>query len=161
MKKFRPTRQSGLAILGVLVALATVVATLGLTSSSAQARASFTVRAHHGTESDLDLGASGFSAGDQSLFVAPLTRSGHAYGRLVGSCTTVRAQATADQLCEFVLHMPQGQITASGTFRSGPAGPGSYSLPVLGGTGRYQRASGQINITSTRTASFPIQIVLS
>lgn len=120
----------------------------------------FTVRVHHGNETNVDLGRSGFSAGDEDLVVARLTRDGRNVGRLVGNCTTVRVARTADQLCEFVLHLAGGQITASGTTRAGQSGPGTFALPILGGTGRYLGADGQLAVTATSGASFPIRVSL-
>ena len=144
---------------GAAAALATTgTASAGTAGSSAR---SFTVRVHHGAETNLDLGKSGFSAGDEDLVVAPLTRGGNKAGRLVGNCTSVRVARTADQLCEFVLHLKRGQITASGTVRSGQSGPNGFELPILGGTGRYQGAGGQITVTPSSGGSFPIQVSLS
>ena len=123
--------------------------------------ASFTVRGHHGSETDLDLGKSGFSAGDQDLFTGSLTRNGSHAGSFVGTCTTARVGKTsADQLCTFDLHLAHGQIMASGTTRSGKSGPGTFALPILGGTGRYQTAAGHIAVTATNGKTFPIAITL-
>ena len=132
-------------------------ASAGTTASTAH---TFTVRVHHGSDTNVDLGASGFSAGDEDLFVSPVTRGGRPAGRLVGSCTTARAARTADELCEFVLHLRGGQLTASGTVRSGQSGPAPFELPILGGTGRYAGAGGSLTITPTSGASFPIQVSL-
>ncbi|MFZ2015215.1 MAG: hypothetical protein WAV00_15460 [Nocardioides sp.] len=49
---------------------------------------------------------------------------------------------------------------ASGTTRSGKSGPGTFALPILGGTGRYQTAAGQIAVTATNGKTFPIAISL-
>src|SRR5690242_21392385 len=141
-------------------AAAVLAVTGSATAGTAAAAGSFTVRAHHGSEANLDLGASGFSAGDQDLFTGALTRNGHHVGRLVGSCTTVRVGKTADQLCEFVLRLGKGQVTASGTVSSGRSGPGTFVLPIVGGTGRYEGAGGQIAVTATNGSSFPIQVSL-
>jgi hypothetical protein len=142
-------------------AAAVLAATAPATAeTTAATTGSFTVRAHQGSEANIDLGSSGFSAGDQDLITSALTRNGHHVGRLVGSCTTVRVGKTADQLCEFVLRLGKGQITASGTVRSGPSGPGTFALPIVGGTGRYQGAGGQIAVTATDGPSFPIQVSL-
>jgi hypothetical protein len=132
-------------------------ASAGTTASSAH---TFTVRVHHGSDASIDLGATGFSAGDEDLFVSPVTRAGKPDGRVVGTCTTMRVARTADQLCEFVLHLRGGQITASGTFRSGQSGPGTFQLPILGGTGRYAAASGSLAVSPTSGSSFPIQVTL-
>ncbi len=62
--------------------------------------------------------------------------------------------------CAFDLHLARGQIMASGTTRSGKSGPGTFALPILGGTGRYQTAAGQIAVTATNGKTFPIAISL-
>ena len=130
-------------------------------TATAPSAGSFTLRAHHGSDASLDLGAKGFSAGDQDLFAGPLTRKGHAAGRFVGTCTMARVgHKSADQLCEFVLHLAHGQITASGTVRAGQGGPGTFALAILGGTGRYRAAAGQIAVTPSNGASFPIAVDL-
>ena len=153
---------TGATVVGAGAGAAAVLAATGSASAgTAAASGSFTVRAQHGSDASLDLGASGFSAGDQDLFTGALTRHGHHAGRLVGTCTTVRAGgSTADQLCEFVLKLGRGQITASGTVSSGQSGPGTFVLPILGGTGPYHDAGGQIAVTATNGSSFPIQVSL-
>jgi hypothetical protein len=152
-------------IAGAVVAAAAtagVVAMTGGASAGTPSVTRFAVRAQHGTESTVDLGRSGFSAGDQDLTVDRLTHNGHPAGYLTGSCTTVRAgRATADQLCEFVLRFGKGQITAAGTVRSGRRGPGTFALPILGGTGSYLGAAGQIAITATNGATIPITVSLT
>jgi hypothetical protein len=158
--------RSATAVVAVLAAGAgTVAAVTSVDSASAgtatASARSFTVHAHHGSDTPLDLGQNGFSAGDQDLFTGALTRSGTHVGRLVGSCTTARVgRSSADQLCEFVLRLRKGQITASGSVGSTSQGPGTFSLPILGGTGRYQGAAGQIAVTSSNAKSIPITVSL-
>ena len=169
----RRTRSTAVAVAvlaaagGAVVALnadgpATAGTSVGTSASATSAGArTFTVQTHQGPETNIDLGQKGFSAGDQDLFTGTITRQGNHVGRLVGNCTTVRVgKTTADQLCEFVLHLRRGQITAAGTVRSGAKGPGTFSLPVLGGSGRYGTASGQIAITATNGKTVPITVSL-
>jgi hypothetical protein len=145
---------------GAAAALA-AAGTASAGTAAAPRAASFTVRAHHGSDASIDLGASGFSAGDQDLFTGALTRNTTHAGYFVGQCTTARVgRTTADQLCTFVLHLAHGQITASGTTRSGQSGPGTFALPILGGTGRYNTAAGQIAVTATNGKTFPIAVTL-
>jgi hypothetical protein len=153
---------AGAAVVSTAAGIGLGLAATGSASAGTAATSgSFLLHAHNATESNIDLGKGGFSAGDQDLMVASLARQGKAVGRLVGNCTTVRVgKASADQLCEFVLHFGKGQITASGTVRSGQAGPGTFVLPILGGTGRYQGATGQIAVTATNGKSIPIQVTL-
>jgi hypothetical protein len=137
---------------------ATGTASAGTATSSAKV---FTLKAHHSRDSNIDLGDSGFSAGDEDLAVATLTRGGHRVGHLVLNCTAAHVgSASVDQLCEFVLALRGGQITAAGTIRAGQSGPGTFPLPILGGTGRYQGVGGQIAVTSTNGDTVPIQVTL-
>lgn len=153
---------TGVAVVAAGAGSAAVLASTGTASAgtAGQSARSFTLVAHHGSDSSIDLGRTGFSAGDEDLFVSPLTRGGTRVGRLVGSCTVVRAARTADQLCEFVLHLGRGQITASGTVRAGQGGPTGFVLPILGGSGRYAGAAGQLSVTPTSGGNLPVQVSL-
>jgi len=44
--------------------------------------------------------------------------------------------------------------------RAGQGGPGTFALAILCGTGRYRAAAGQIAVTPTNGASFPIAVDL-
>ena len=161
------TIRSTTAVVTFLVAGVGTVAGLSAVGSasagtaSAAGAATFTLRAHHGTDASIDLGKADFSAGDQDLFTGELTRNGKHVGRLVGSCATARVgRSTADQLCEFVLRLGNAQITASGSVSSTQQGPGTFELPVVGGTGRYRGAAGQIAVTATSGKTFPITVSL-
>lgn len=143
----------------VAAGIAITLATTGTASASTPSTGTFTVRAHHGSEANVDLGKTGFSAGDEDLVVSPLTYQGHRVGRLVGNCTTVRAgRSSADQLCEFVLHIGKSQLTAAGTVGAGKRGPGTFTLPILGGTGRYRDAGGAIAVTASNGGTIPIKV---
>lgn len=154
---------TGVTVVAAGAATAAALATSGTASAgtAASSARSFTVKAHQGSDSNIDLGHAGFSAGDEDLVVAPLTRGAKRVGRMVGNCITARVGArSADQLCEFVLKLHHGQITAAGTVHAGQSGPGTFELPILGGTGRYQGAGGQIEVTATSGGTIPIQVSL-
>ena len=156
------TLVTGVAVVAAGAGATAVLANSG-TASAGTARSSsrsFTLVAHHGSDTTVDLGHTGFSPGDEDLLVAPLTRGGKRVGRLVGSCTNVRVAKTADQLCDFVLHLGGGQITAIGTVRSGQAGPRGFVLPILGGTRRYVDAGGQLSVTPSGGGNLPLQVSL-
>jgi allene oxide cyclase-like protein len=151
------------AVAGAIAAaaLGAVVLTAGTASARTPESGTFTVRAHQGTDTNLDQGKPGFSAGDQDLFTGLLTRKGEHVGRVTGTCTTVSVGATAaNQLCEFDLQFGSSQIATSGAVRAGQAGPGTFHLPIVGGTGRYRHARGQIAVTATNGSSFPITVSL-
>jgi hypothetical protein len=154
---------TGVTVVAAGAAGAAALAATGTASAGAAAASarSFTVTAHQGSDSSVDLGDAGPSAGDEALFDAPVFRGGKHVGRLVGKCTTARVGAQSlDQLCEFVLRLPHGQITASGTVRAGQSGPGSFALPILGGTGHYQGVGGQITVTAGSGRNIPIGVSL-
>lgn len=160
---------TGVAVVAAATGTAGVVATtgtatagtVGSTPMTRAASGTFTLAVHHGSEATIDLGKTGFSTGDQDYFTGPITRHGTHVGRLVGTCTTARAgKSTADQLCEFVLRLGKGQITAAGTVRSGQRGPGNFALPIVGGTGRYGSAAGKIAVTATNGKTFPVTVSL-
>jgi hypothetical protein len=155
-------RTRSAALLAVVLAAAGSSAALaaGAPASAGSSPAPFTLTVHRGSEATIDLGRHGFSAGDQDLYTCAVTAGGRSAGRLVGSCTTVRVATTADQLCEFVLRLGSAQLTAAGVVSSGPGGPGTFDLPVLGGTGKYAGAGGQIAVTASNGKSFPITVTL-
>lgn len=141
-------------------AAGTAALTTGTATAGTPTSGSFTVRAHHGSDTNIDLGKSGFSAGDQDLFTGALTRDGKHVGALTGQCTTVHVGRTADQLCTFDLTLGASQIATSGAVRAGQAGPGTFTLPIVGGTGRYRHAGGQITVTASNGATIPITVSL-
>jgi hypothetical protein len=121
----------------------------------------FTVHAHQRSATHLDLGRPGVSAGDEDLISGVLTRNGARVGLLAGSCRAVRyRQHGAVQLCEFDLRFGSAQIASAGVVVAGATGPGTFSLPISGGTGRYLGASGQIAVTATSGAALPITVTL-
>jgi hypothetical protein len=150
----------------VVAASAAAVATIAATSVTASAgtpsSGTFTVRAYHTSDTGIDLGKPGYSVGDQDLGADRLMRNGERVGWMAVSCTTSRLGHTSeDQLCEFVLHLAGSQLTSAGAVRSGEGGPGTFTLPILGGTGRYRTATGQLAITATDGPYVPITISLS
>jgi hypothetical protein len=149
------------ALTGTAVAVAGAVHPAWGASGGLPATGRFTLIAHHGSDTSIDAGASGFSAGDQDLMVSPLTHAGAHVGSLVGECTDARVTATAvDQLCDFTLRLRGGQIIASGAVHAGQQGPGTFTLAVLGGTGRYVGASGTLAVTATNGPTVPLTLTL-
>ena len=141
-------------------ALATVVSATSA-SAGTPAGGTFTVIAHHHSESNIDLGRRGFSPGDVDLFTDVLGRGGETVGWLTGSCRVVRVgRSNADQLCEFDIALGPDQLTTTGQVRATHGGPRTFTLPITGGTGRYRGASGEMTITATDGPSLPITISL-
>jgi hypothetical protein len=150
------------AVAGAAVVAAASVSALTDASAAAPAPGSFHLRAYHGSETNLDLGKAGFSAGDEDLGTDRLVRGGKQVGDGVVSCTAIRVgRASADQICEFVLRFGSSQLDARGAVRAGQNGPGSFTLPILGGTGRYEGAAGHLTVTATDGAFVPMTVSLS
>lgn len=151
--------------LGAAASAGALAAVLAATSASAgtPAGGTFTVIAHHHSESNIDLGRRGFSPGDEDLMTSWLGRGGDRVGWLTGDCTTLRVSRTSeDQLCAFQFTFGSDQLTASGNVRSGQSGPGTFRLPVTGGTGRYLGVGGEITITAGNdTGGLPVTITVT
>ena len=112
----------------------------------------------------LDLGAPGNSLGDIYHFSAPLhsERGGPVTGEVIGSKTLVKVATDANPNLErratllfFTFADRKDQIIAFGAADYSPAAPEFDAgqpvvRPVLGGTGKYMGARGQV--TSTRNA---------
>ena len=98
----------------------------------------------------LDLGTTGYSHGDQLIFADDLLRGGRTVGEDGRTCTIVRLQAgpRVTVHCTATLHLDgQGQIAAQGLLVfSGTEPPKSYSLPVVGGTGDFKGARGEVRV---------------
>lgn len=160
MNRIRTSAITIAAFLTVGAGASAGIAAISPASAETATPSPFSVRVYPGSEKSLDLGKPGFSAGDQELFTGTIVRGGKHIGRMVGSCTAVRVgTTTADQLCAWVLRFADGQISASGLVVSSQQGPGTFALPIVGGTGRYTTAAGQLKITSSED-SIPVSIDL-
>ncbi|GEA89714.1 allene oxide cyclase barrel-like domain-containing protein [Cellulomonas cellasea] len=86
------------------------------------------------------------SRGDQIVFEDALLRGGREVGAGGGTCT-VTAVVPADPplalACQVSYQLPDGQITAQGRASNAPV----KTLAVVGGTGRYVGASGELVLT--------------
>jgi hypothetical protein len=102
---------------------------------------------------NIDVGAPGFSLGDEVVFSGNLLRHGQQVGRIGVVCTFV-STANADRVeaqCPTTSILPDGQITTQGTIVNRSL---NFTLPITGGSGRYQGAEGQV---VSRDASTPTQ----
>jgi hypothetical protein len=128
----------------------------------------FTVYEDAPTMSLLDLGAPGNSLGDVYHFSAPLhsERGGPVTGELIGSKTLVKMPTDANPKTErratlmfFNFADGKDQIIAFGAADYSPSVPEfevgqSAVRPVLGGTGRYIGARGQVTSTRNQDGSY-------
>jgi Allene oxide cyclase barrel like domain len=102
---------------------------------------------------NIDVGAAGFSLGDEVVFSGNLLRNGEQVGRIGVVCSFV-STANADRVeaqCPTTSILPGGQITTQGTIVNRSL---NFTLPITGGSGRYQGAEGQV---VSRDASTPTQ----
>jgi hypothetical protein len=102
---------------------------------------------------NIDVGAPGFSLGDMVVFSGNLLRRGEQVGRIGVVCTFVSTQ-NADRVeaqCPTTSILPDGQITTQGTIVNRSL---NFTLPITGGSGRYQGAGGQV---VSRDVSTPTQ----
>lgn len=153
---------TAVAIASAAVGTAVVLTLPSNASAGVPSSGTFTVQAHQGSQANLDLGRHGMSAGDESLFTGGLSRHGTDVGLMVGECRTVRVgPRRAVELCDYDLRFGGAQLMASGSVAAGHGGPGTFTVPITGGTGRYLGAAGQLAITATNGPTVPITVQLS
>ncbi len=94
----------------------------------------------HGTETFIDSGKVGDSQGDLLVFSNLLYDGGNLkrVGRDQGTCT--RTVVGASWECNWTVLLPKGQITVEGPFND----TSDSVLAIIGGTGAYVGASGQM-----------------
>jgi hypothetical protein len=157
-----------LGLLGATIALMALVAgSIGPALGSSGQGSAPTSSGHAGkhqtirvlavfTEFDpnIDLGAPGFSLGDEVVFSGNLLRGGEQVGRVGVVCTFVSTQ-NADRVeaqCPTTSILRGGQITTQGTIVNRSL---NFTLPITGGSGRYQGAGGQLVSHDVSTPTQP------
>jgi hypothetical protein len=89
----------------------------------------------------LDLGASGFSQGDEFIFHDVLkNHDGKRVGDDGGVCT-ITSLALQQANCQVTLSLPGGQIATQGLSTHGVT---TFSVPVTGGSGVYRNVRGEL-----------------
>src|SRR4029450_11052771 len=93
-------------------------------------------------DANIDVGAPGFSLGDEVVFSGNLLRNGEQVGRIGVVCTFVSTAyaARVEAQCPTTSILPGGQITTQGTIVNRSL---NFTLPITGGSGRYLGGSGQ------------------
>jgi hypothetical protein len=103
---------------------------------------------------NIDLGAPGFSLGDEVVFSGNLLRHGQQVGRVGVVCTFVSTQ-NADRVeaqCPGTATLPGGQIAVQGVIVNRSL---NFTLPITGGSGRYDQAQGQLVARDVSTPTQP------
>ena len=104
-------------------------------------------------DASIDVGAPGFSLGDEVVFSGDLLQDGEQVGRVGLVCSFV-STATPDRVeaqCPGTAILPGGQIAVSGVIVNEAL---DFTLPITGGSGRYEGADGQM---VSRDVSAPTQ----
>ena len=104
-------------------------------------------------DANIDVGAPGFSLGDEVVFSGNLLRNGQQVGRIGVVCTFVSTAnaARVEAQCPTTSILPGGQITTQGTIVNRSL---NFTLPITGGSGQYEGAGGQV---VSRDISTPTQ----
>jgi hypothetical protein len=90
--------------------------------------------------------------GDESIVHFAMSKSGHKVGSLDAVCTLV----LGNQLqCQGVYHLPGGTLTGTTMFPANTSGP--KTIAINGGSGRYDRAAGQVNVIPGKTKGVSTQ----
>jgi Allene oxide cyclase barrel like domain len=91
---------------------------------------------------EIDVGAPGFSLGDEVVFAGDLRQAGERVGRVGVVCTFTSAAdpSMVQAQCPATADLPGGQITLQGLVTNRDL----RVLPITGGSGRYQGAEGEM-----------------
>src|SRR4051794_9170304 len=100
-----------------------------------------------GPPAQIDLGAPGPSAGDQTIITMDLFKGAKRVGESHVVCTTVRvAQPTIVQ-CDNVSTVNGSQIAATGVVTSDEEEQTPFVQAITGGTGAFTDAGGQLTVS--------------
>jgi hypothetical protein len=156
-------RINGVIALVLLLVLGNLTLACATADSSRDHPQTMTLRLTE-TEVDfatLDLGAPGEGIGDQFLGTGDLTREGKPAGEAHLSCTRMRRAGTTSRFqCSGVLSLPAGQIAAQGAPVLVDDQPAGFSLAVIGGTGAYRAAHGQLKTVELSSTERRITVEL-
>jgi hypothetical protein len=93
--------------------------------------------------SQVDVGATGPSLGDQIVFSEKLLQGGNEVGHAGAVCTTV-SLARQEAQCNATYALGDGQITAQALIILGSKAP--YDGAITGGSGTYEGAGGVVHV---------------
>jgi hypothetical protein len=115
---------------------------------------------HETSDRTFNLGAGhGVAVGFVELSASDDMQAGRKIGHDGGNCTITRlSNGTADDLCTLTFVLARGQINAVGLVTSTPAGPGTFTIAIVGGTGAYSSAHGQATVVSARSPKVTLHL---
>jgi hypothetical protein len=107
---------------------------------------------------ELDLGATGSSQGDQMVFADDVFRDGKKVGTAGVACTATRVTPSAIQYhCQASVRLPNGQL--SGQLLAWTSQQ-TLTYAITGGTGAYRDAGGYARVPNTQDATYPVTVFL-
>jgi hypothetical protein len=125
------------------------------------AATTLTITAHDRSDSNIDVGRQGLSAGDQEISTMKLDVDGQHGGH--GTITCLAMQVThraAEQQCSGTLSLDGGIVTFFGPTTAGRGGPAPFDWAVTGGTGDYSQASGFLHVVpGNRTVHMTLNLL--
>lgn len=77
------------------------------------------------------------------------TKRGKRVGRFEGLCTFTKLNLAAQAVtayCTASANLPKGRVLVAGFLLFAEEGPATFTVPVIGGTGRYANARGTVTI---------------
>jgi hypothetical protein len=144
-----------------LVAVAALFA-LSMSSGGASARTgtrTIHLVANLSVGEEVDLGAPGRSVGDEYVFGGRLTSdSGRRLGRLHGYCVLTDLSRNAGE-CVMTALLPHGQISVQGV-QTGIPTPAEAKNAIVGGTGAFRTAHGQVSLRLLTPATLDLTFQL-
>lgn len=139
-------KREAIVALTVVAAAAAVVVALGAGGESASGRTSAKETTMHltlvkGFFKGVDQPPQGDSPGDEQLFGGSLRHHGHKRGRMQAYCVDL---PPANQECPFTYALPHGQLAVLTAYGKGFSGNHTSRDPIVGGSGIYADARGEI-----------------
>jgi hypothetical protein len=104
---------------------------------------------------NIDVGAPGFSLGDEVVFAGDLFQGSEQVGRVGVVCTFVSTAnaAQVEAQCPGTATLPDGQITIQGVIVNRSL---NFTLPITGGSGAFDKARGQLVSRDVSTPTQPM-----
>ena len=129
-------------ILGVTAILVSARGQSAVAASSSGGEQTIQLTLAKGFFHQVDQHPPGFSPGDVQIFGGRLLSSGQPRGRVQAYCVVV---SSSNQECSFTYALDGGQIAAVVGYGKGLSANKTSTDPIVGGTGAYEGARGQIS----------------
>ncbi len=146
-------------LLAAAAALAAAALVALLAPSEPSARSSTTTVTYESRDlrrTEVDLSAPGLGVGDVTVLSADLHRGGRKVGEVHSECTIVRLNAVGAPptgQCTGTASLPRGDITMVGLSPAQLAHDEPFVQAITGGTRRYDRVRGTVEVDEAGTES--------